>query len=38
MEFELVGELEELEVIASGTAIRELPRLRRCTARVDGGK
>jgi len=29
MNFELVGELTEIEMIATGSRIRELPRLRR---------
>ena len=29
MEFQLVGDLAALETIATGTGIRELPRLRR---------
>ncbi len=29
MDFEIVGEITEIETIASGRAIRELPRLRR---------
>jgi hypothetical protein len=29
MDFELVGDLEDVETIAVGTSIRQLPRLRR---------
>jgi hypothetical protein len=29
MDFELLGELEDVETIATGASIRELPRLRR---------
>ena len=29
MDFEIVGQLRDVETIASGRAIRELPRLRR---------
>ncbi|HET7786892.1 MAG TPA: hypothetical protein VFL36_13050 [Myxococcales bacterium] len=29
MDFEIVGQLRELETIASGRSIRELPRLRK---------
>jgi hypothetical protein len=29
MDFEIIGEITDIETIASGKAIRELPRLRR---------
>ena len=33
MDFELVGELADVETIATGSGIRELPRLRRLYGR-----
>jgi hypothetical protein len=31
MNFEIIGDIGEIEVIAVGKSIRDLPRLRRCT-------
>jgi hypothetical protein len=38
MEFELVGDLTDVETIATGKGIREQARLRRCMARAAGGR
>ncbi len=37
MHFEVVGEITEIELIASGSSIRILPLLRRRHAEGDGG-
>ena len=36
MNFEILGEIIQIETIAGGTAIRDLPRLRRLKGRVGG--
>jgi len=36
MNFEIIGQIEQIEVIARGSGIRELPRLRRVYGREVG--
>jgi hypothetical protein len=36
--FEIISDIIDVEVIAIGKSIRDLPRLRNCTAKGAGGK
>ena len=38
MDFEILGEITDIETIAVGRSIRELQRLLRCMALADGEK
>jgi hypothetical protein len=38
MRFEVIGEIVDVETIAVGRSIRELPRLRNSTAPAGGGR
>lgn len=38
MKFEIIGDITEVETIATGGAIRELPRLQKVMALVVGEK